>query len=76
MILDDSVDSDILLFCAFRYALTKHTYVVGSIVGTLIENWPHMKECTREKFRTEIREHIHCNWDMDCDEWNRILKLE
>lgn len=73
------VNQDILMFCAFRYALGRRTYVVGTIVDILEANWGHMHSSRREMFKKEIREAMDKDragsvWDVQ--DWERILELE
>jgi len=73
------VNQDILLFCAFRYALGRRTYVVGTLVDIIKSNWEHMPKTRREMFKKEIREAIKmdmCGSKYDIEEWEIILKLE
>jgi hypothetical protein len=74
------VDHTILLFCAFRYALGRQTYVVGSVAGILKENWDHMHPIERAKYKQEIREAIANKRAgsvmIDVPEWEAILALE
>jgi len=74
----DDVDQDILLFCAFRYALGRRSYVVGTIVDIIIANWEHMPTSRREMFQRDIREAIEtdrCGSKYDIERWERILRL-
>lgn len=73
------VNQDILLFCAFRYALGRRTYVVGTLADIIKSNWEHMPKTRREMFKKEIREAIKADMGGDkCDieEWERIIRLE
>ena len=75
----NDIDQDILLFCAFRYALGRRTYVPSVIEKIIIGNWENMPPITREKFKNEIREALdsHRAGDTyDEDGWMRILDLE
>lgn len=76
----NDVDHTIMLFCAFRYALGRQTYVVGSVAGILKENWEHMHPIERAKYKKEIREAIAGKRAgsllIDVPEWNAILALE
>jgi len=75
----NDVNQDILLFCAFRYALGRRTYVVGTLVSILKANWDHMSPLRRGMFKKEIREAIDrdmCGSKYDIEEWQRILNLE
>jgi hypothetical protein len=72
-------DQDILLFCAFRYALGRQTYVVGAIADIIKANWGHMPQSRRDMFRKEIEEAIEqgyagsVNIDVPC--WMSILRM-
>lgn len=49
-----SLDQTILMFCAFRYALGCHTYVVGSVARTLIDNYANFCQTERDRYVKEI----------------------
>lgn len=72
-------NQDILLFCAFRYALGRQTYVVGSIADIIKANWDHMPQSRRDMFRKEIEEAIEKGYagsvNIDVPEWLSILHL-
>jgi hypothetical protein len=76
----NDVNQDILLFCAFRYALGRQTYVVGSICEIMRANWNNMPKSRREMFKKEIREAIKENRagheKIDVPEWQSILDME
>jgi hypothetical protein len=73
------VNQDILLICAFRYALGRRTYVVGSIAEILKSNWDHMHCARRAFFKKEIKEAVEKGWAgselIDVPEWKSILEL-
>ena len=72
-------NQDILLFCAFRYAIGRRSYVPSVIEQIIIDNWNNMPLETRKKFKSEIRESIDGNRAGDCYDilgWCRILELE
>ena len=75
----EDVNQDILLFCAFRYALGRQTYVVGTIADIIKANWSHMPQSRRNLFRKEIEEAIEkgyagsVNIDVPC--WLSILHM-
>jgi hypothetical protein len=73
------VNQDILLFSAFRYALGRRTYVVGTIINIIKDNWDHISQPRREFFKKEIREAIErdmCGSKYDIENWEEILNLE
>ena len=73
------VDQDILLFCAFRYALGRQTYVVGSITGIIRDNWENLTKERRAFYKREIREAVEKGFAgspvIDVPEWKSILDL-
>lgn len=72
-------NQDILLFCAFRYALGRQTYVVGAIADIIKANWDHMPQSRRNLFRKEIEEAIEKGYagsiNIDVPEWLSILHM-
>lgn len=72
-------NQDILLFCAFRYALGRQTYVVGAIADIIKANWNHMPQSRRDMFRKEIEEAIEKGYagsvNIDVPEWLSILHM-
>jgi hypothetical protein len=74
-----NLDWDIILFCAFRYALGRRTYVVGTVINAIISEWDHMPDVTRQKFISEIKDAIskdQAGDKWDAEDWTRILKLD
>ena len=72
------VSQTILLFCAFRYALGRRTYVVGTISNIIKANWVHMHQIDREKYKLEIRGAIKdglAGSKYDIKSWEQILAL-
>ena len=68
-----------MVFYAFRYALGRRTYAVGTVSDYLIDNWHRLKPQTKEKMLEEIRDaikHKRAGMDMDVKMWQRILLLE
>lgn len=72
------VNQDILMFCAFRYALGRQSYVVGSIVDIMKANWSGFGIHRRAMYKNEIRDAIkrnRCGSKYDIDEWKKLLAL-
>ena len=73
-----SLDEEIVLGCAFRYALGRMTYVVGSVASE-IERRAHelpIAQCAR--LIREINEAIDNNsagMQMDVDRWRRCREV-
>ena len=72
-------NQDILLFCAFRYALGRQTYVVSTVADIIKANWDHMPQSRRNLFRKEIEEAIEKGYagsvNIDVPEWLSILHM-
>ncbi len=74
----NDINQDILLFCAFRYALGR-SYVPSAIERIIIDNWDNMPPVTREKFKKEIQEALDLDRAGDAHDvegWMRILLLK
>lgn len=72
-------NQDILLFCAFRYALGRQTYVVGTVADIIKANWDHMSQGRRDMFRKEIEEAIEKGYagsvNIDVPEWLSVIHM-
>jgi hypothetical protein len=73
------LNQEIVLSCAFRYALGRATYVVGSVCEELIRLLDVLPENFKYRTAKEIQEyqdkHGKAGWDFDNDEWNYIKWL-
>ena len=72
------VNEDMVVY-AFRYALGRMTYSVGTVSDYLIENWHRFGNFTREQIIIDIKEAIEkgeAGMQMDVDIWKRVLLLE
>jgi hypothetical protein len=76
---DLSLDQELVLTAAFRYALGRSTYIVGSVCAELVRLEPLMGEGQKRFMSKEIQEyqekHGKAGWDMDNDEWNYVKWL-
>lgn len=74
-----SLNQEIALSCAFRYALGRATYVVSSVCEELIRLEPLLSENFKYRTTKEIQEyqdkHGKAGWDFDNDEWNYVKWL-
>ena len=72
-------NQDILLFCAFRYALGRQTYVVSTVADIIKANWDHMPQSRRNMFRKEIEEAIEKGYagsvNIDVPEWLSVIHM-
>lgn len=50
-------DPELILSCAFRYALGRRTYIVNTVVSEILNNWEQINTQTLERFKKEILEH-------------------
>lgn len=68
---------DIILMCAFRYALGRKTYVVDYVTKAIHSYWPEMRESTKSIFVKEITEHQekfgNLGHDIDKQQWLSIV---
>lgn len=73
-------DPNLILCCAFRYALGRRTYVVSAVVDEIINNWNNISIFDKQRFRKEILEYLELNGNLghECDkqEWLRIINKE
>jgi hypothetical protein len=72
-------DERLVLICAFRYALGRMTYVVGTVVDLIGKNWHVLDDGTKDLFVREIHEHkrVFGNIGMGFDEiaWMSIVEV-
>lgn len=73
------LNQEIVLSCAFRYALGRATYVVGSVCEELIRLETLLNENFKYRTAKEIQEyqdkHGEAGWSFDNDEWNYVKWL-
>ncbi len=72
------VSEDMVMY-AFRYALGRKTYAVGTVSKYLIENWHRFRQFTREQIVKEIEEAIEkgeAGMKMDIQSWKAVLLSE
>lgn len=68
-------DNEIILFCAFRYALGRQTYIVGIVADEIIRRSKDLSEYTRTIMAKEIRqakEYGMAGADMDVKVWDKV----
>lgn len=74
------VDKEIMLICAFRYALGRRTYIVRSVAQIIKNNWKNLPTERKQFFKDEIREAIERkdigDPFIDKPVWNEILRLK
>lgn len=67
-----TLDQDITIGCAFRYALGRSTYVVSSVASEIEENVERISIKTRHRMIAEIEEAITnktAGMQMDVERW-------
>lgn len=68
---------EVILFCAFRYALGRRTYVVDYVTKAIHAYWPDMQESDKSIFAKEIVEHYerfgNLGHDIDKEQWMSIV---
>lgn len=68
------LDEDITIVCAFRYALGRMTYVVGSVASEIERNIERISTKSLVLIRKEITEALvanHAGMQMDAERWTK-----
>lgn len=72
-------DEEIVLGCAFRYALGRMTYVVSSVCSELKRNYPNLSENFKSRISKEIQdyqnEHGVAGMEYDNEDWDKVKWL-
>lgn len=66
---------DTLVFCAFRYALGRKTYIVSEVVDEIIKRLPELQERTKAQMADEIFRAANTNMagmKIDVTEWLKL----
>lgn len=53
---DDNLD--IIILCALRYAMTRRSYVVGTMQDFIKKHWPELNEHTRNNITRDIGNYL------------------
>lgn len=76
----ETLDDQITLSCAFRYALGRRTYVVSSVVETILDNWDNLPQNDKDRYKREIQDHLRELGDLgdkcDFEEWTKIISRD
>ena len=73
----NEADKDMLLFCAFRYAIGRRTYIVSLVGDLLIKYKGDVSSESKELILKEIGQAIAVGMGgMDCDVavWTNVIK--
>jgi hypothetical protein len=73
-----TLDDQIILFCAFRYALGRRTYVSGVVSERLISLNDSLSQIEKDKYISEIKEAIEegsAGDDCDIKQWKKVMSL-
>ena len=74
-----TLDQEIVLSCAMRYALGRKTYVVGSVCSELIKAYYKLDKNQKARIAKEIQEYQNdygeAGMSFDNDEWNKVKWL-
>ena len=71
-------DGDLILMCAYRYACGRSTYIVSTMVDTIINEWPNLPHNMKKQINKEIQQaidHGSAGMEMDKRQWQKILEL-
>ena len=69
-------DYELILLAAFRYALGRKTYIVGTVVDYLLNEWDSVGYTLKAQMQSEIKQAIksgNAGMDMDIKQWERLL---
>jgi len=80
----DHIEGSLVALAAFRYALPRHSYIVGTISDWIIKNWDKFNDENKILFKKEVGEYLKRVDDgptptiyaLDKQSWSRILELE
>ena len=50
-------DSRLTLFCMFRYALGRKSYILSSVTDDILNNWDKLEKWDKNQLKKEISEH-------------------
>lgn len=74
-----TLNQEIILSCAFRYALGRMTYVVGTVAEELINQYYYLSDNFKARIAKEIQEHQDdhglAGMKIDNYEWNKVKWL-
>lgn len=73
-----NTDNQIVLDCAFRYALGRKSYVTDAVSGIIIDCWDALPQERKDGYVRDIKEAIKNNeigMESDKLSWQRILLL-
>ena len=72
-------DGDVVLMCAFRYALGRRSYITGVLVDVICKEWGSISSNLKRTIKREISEAINdkkAGDGIDIYHWERILALK
>lgn len=76
--MDNIRDVNTLIFCSFRYALGRRSYIVFDVVDLITKHYHNLYYQTKELIHKEIIAAIkqdEAGMEMDVKEWRKILIL-
>jgi len=71
------VKQDELMLCAFRYALGRQSYIVGTVADHLRENWDDINPAWQKLIIEEIKDAINrgmAGMQMDVETWQMLVE--
>lgn len=71
------MDNDLLLFCAFRYALGRKTYIVDAVIDEIKNNLSKLNKNSKKAMIREIAEAIasgNAGMSIDVASWEGLLE--
>lgn len=70
--------NEIVLMCAFRYALGRQTYVVGEVAEYILQHSHILSAGTKDRIKREITEAEYENGlgaEMDAKQWHKVRNV-
>lgn len=80
----DHIEGSLVALAAFRYALPRHSYIVGVISDWIIKNWDKFNDENKILFKKEVDDYLKVIdkgstptiFACDRQSWSRILELK
>ena len=80
----DHIEGSLVAMAAFRYALPRHSYIVGVISDWIVRNWDKFGDDNKILFKKEVKEYLKALdngptptiYALDKQSWSRILELK
>ena len=71
-------DLDLIMVCAFRYAIGRRTYITSTVSDFLLYHWDQLTKNMKKHIKEQIQKAIEdgeAGDQCDIDSWERILLI-